>query len=341
MKVLLYSEGMSKIGKSGLGRAIRHQQKALELAGIEYSMDLEDEDFDVFHVNTYFLKSQHMAKKFRKMGKAIVYHAHSTEEDFKNSFLLSNQISPIFKKWLIYCYRMGDVLITPTAYSKSILDGYGIEREIYAISNGIEIERFKPIPEARQKFCRRFNFQPDQKIVMGIGLYLKRKGILDFVELAKRMPDIQFIWFGYTDLAICTSEVRDAVKTESPNLHFAGYVKNDEIILALQGADLYLFPTHEETEGIPAIEACAARADFIVRDIPVFDDWLEDGVNTYKARDIDEFEEKIRLFFSGRLPSLTQAAFEVAKNRDLAYIGGELRKVYERAMEVRDQRIAE
>jgi len=34
MKVLLYSEGMKYIGKSGLGRAIEHQKKALTLEGI-------------------------------------------------------------------------------------------------------------------------------------------------------------------------------------------------------------------------------------------------------------------------------------------------------------------
>lgn len=36
---------------------------------------------------------------------------------------------------------------------------------------------------------------------MGVGLYIERKGILDFVELAKRLPEYKFIWFGYSSLA--------------------------------------------------------------------------------------------------------------------------------------------
>ena len=56
--------------------------------------------------------------------------------------------------------------------------------------------------------------------------------------------------------------------------------------------DLYLFPTLEETEGIPIIEACACETPAIIRDIPIFDNWLTDSVNVYKAKDIDEFEEK-------------------------------------------------
>ena len=35
---------------------------------------------------------------------------------------------------------------------------------------------------------------------MGLGLYLERKGILDFVSMARRMPEYKFIWFGYSPL---------------------------------------------------------------------------------------------------------------------------------------------
>lgn len=338
MKVLLYSEGLKQIAKSGLGKAIRHQKRALELEGVEYTTD-PHEDFDVLHINTYFLKSIYFAQRCRRKGKAIVYHAHSTQEDFRNSFLFSNQIAPSVKKWLIHCYRKGDILITPTEYSKKLLERYDMGREIVAISNGIDLSRFAPIERAREKFCEKFGYNTSDRIVMGIGLYIERKGILDFVELARRMPDMEFIWFGHTNLNLVPLEIRRAVETSLPNLRFAGYVENEYINLALQGTDLYLFPTLEETEGIPAIEACAARANFIVRDIPVFGGWLEHGVNTYKAKDVDEFEQLIRDRLSGRIPSLTEVAYAVAQERDLATIGRRLRETYERALVLRDQRI--
>ena len=84
MKVLLFSEGMNLIKISGLGRAIMHQQRAMELNGIEYTLDPKD-SYDVVHINTLGLKSKHLAKKAKKAGKRVVYHAHSTQEDFRNS----------------------------------------------------------------------------------------------------------------------------------------------------------------------------------------------------------------------------------------------------------------
>lgn len=333
MRVLLYSENYEKIKKSGLGKAIQHQMKALELAGIEYTTHPED-SFDLLHINTYFPKSYFFAKKCRKAGIPIVYHAHSTKEDFMNSFIGSNQLAPLFKEWIIKCYRLGHVIITPTQYSKALLDSYHIGPDIHAISNGIDLSLFKMDPNARSKFRSKYNYQDNDFIVMGIGLYLKRKGILDFVELAKRMPHIQFIWFGYLDLNLVPDEIRTAVETKLPNLHFAGYVPNAEIRQALQATDLYIFTTLEETEGMPAVEACAMKADFIVRDIPVFDDWLIEGKNVYKAKDVNQFQEKIQAFYQGQLPSLTEAAYQVAQARDLPQIGQELTEVYEKASHI-------
>ena len=65
MKVLLYTEGEKIVGKSGLGKAIKHQQKALDLVGIEWTTDPK-EYYDILHINTYFPVSYEFAKKAKK-----------------------------------------------------------------------------------------------------------------------------------------------------------------------------------------------------------------------------------------------------------------------------------
>ena len=46
MKILLHSDKMDAIEKSGVGRAIKHQMKALELNNVEYTLDPND-DYDI------------------------------------------------------------------------------------------------------------------------------------------------------------------------------------------------------------------------------------------------------------------------------------------------------
>ena len=328
MKVLLYTEGLDLIGKSGLGKAIKHQMKALDYAGVEYTLNLDD-DYDLIHINTYGPMSFALAQVCKMNHKKIVYHAHSTEEDFRDSFLFSNQISPIFKKWIVTCYKLGDYIITPTPYAKRLLESYNMGVDITDISNGIDITKFVHSKELGMDFRRTYNYKDDDKVIMGIGLYLERKGILDFIELAKRLPQYKFIWFGYTPLYSIPEKIRQAVKTKLPNLCFAGYVEQEMIIKAMNGADLYVFPTLEETEGIPVMEACACKQRILVRDIPVFEGWLEDGVNVYKAKDVDEFEIKINKILNNELEDLTENAYNVALERDLKIIGQKLKEVYE------------
>lgn len=328
MKVLLYTENEKILGKSGLGKAIKHQIKALTNVNIPYTTNPKD-DYDILHINTYFPKSYLMAKKAKRQGKKIVYHAHSTEEDFRDGFIFCRQVAPLFKKWLIKCYSLGDIIVTPTEYSKKLLDNYNIGREIYAISNGIEIDKFKRNTKLAENFRKTYGYTKEDKVIIGIGLYIERKGIVDFVELAKRLPEYKFIWFGYSPLSAATKPVRKAVKTKLDNLTFAGYVESEMIISAMSGCDLYLFPTLEETEGIPIIEACACQCPALIRDIPVFSGWLEDGKNVYKAKTLDEFEEKIKKIINNQLPDLTENAYQVAEERDLKIIGEKLKKIYE------------
>lgn len=330
MKVLLYTEMEKKVRKSGLGKAIEHQKTALTNEGIEWTTDPKD-DYDIIHINTWFLKSYRMAKKARKQGKKVVYHAHSTEEDYRDGFILARQTSKIVKWWLIKCYSQGHVIVTPTPYSKRLLEGYkGLEnKKIYAISNGIDMTLFRKNKNAGERFRKEYGYTKDDKVIIGIGLYIRRKGIVDFVELARRLPQYKFIWFGYSSLKYATKDVRKAVNTRLPNLKWAGYVEQERIKDAMSGADLYLFPTLEETEGIPIIEACACKQNAIIRDIPIFEDWLEDGKNVYKAKDVDEFEKKIKDFFDGKLPSLVEEAYKVAIERDIKTVGKQLKQVYE------------
>ena len=168
---------------------------------------------------------------------------------------------------------------------------------------------------------------------MGVGLYIERKGILDFVELSKRLPQYKFIWFGHSPLAASPLKIREAVNTKLDNLVFAGYVEPEVLRGAYSGCNLYLFPTLEETEGIPILESMAAKIPSLVRDIPVFDGWLKDKVNVYKAKNIDEFEDKIIKILEGKLPNLTEAGYKLAKTRDIKTVGRKLITVYKKVLE--------
>lgn len=327
MKVLIYAGGTKVIKISGIGCAVSHQKQALSLNGVEYTTDKKS-DYDILHINTYGLFSKLMAKKAKKQGKVVVYHAHSTEEDFRNSFIFSNTVSKIFKKWLISCYEIGDVIITPTEYSKNLLLGYGIKKPIYAVSNGIDIDFYKKAETDKEDFLKRFNLSSEDKTIISVGLFIKRKGILDFIKMAKALPQYKFIWFGKTPSFSIPREIKKAVKNAPSNLTFAGFVPAPELKKAYTSADLFLFMTHEETEGIVLLEALASKQNVLIRDIPIYEPF-ENGKDLYKGKDFDELKRYVQDIVEGKLPDITQNGYETIKDKDITLIGKQLKQIYE------------
>lgn len=332
MKILLYQKGEKMLRKSGIGRAMKHQMKALELAGVSFTTN-PDETYDLVHINTVDPFARQMARRAKRKGLPVVYHAHSTEEDFKNSFVFSNQIAPFFKRWIVSSYKLGDYILTPTPYSKKILESYKINKPIQALSNGIDLERFKEDDLKVQKYRDFFSIKENEKVIISVGLYFERKGLPDFIELAQRMPEYRFIWFGFSPLATVTKAIRDAIRDKPANLELPGYIAGDIIEGAYGDADIFLFPSYEETEGIVVLEALAAKCQVILRDIPVYQPWMIDKENCYMGKNNEDFERLVHHLIEGSLVSTREEGYKVAQERSIKEIGFQLKEVYNRLIE--------
>ena len=331
MKVLLYTKDYDTVKESGVGKAIDHQIKALSLVGCDFTLD-EEQDYDLVHINTVFPQSVAFANKAHRDGKKVVYHGHSTKEDFKNSFTFSNQLAPLFKKWLIHCYNKGDLILTPTDYSKQILQSYNLKRDIEVVSNGIDLDFWKPRLEDRERFYEKYKLDKSKKSIISVGLPIKRKGIDDFIKLAATMPEYEFVWFGKLNPAVLPADIKKAMDNKSENLHFPGYISSEELREAYSGSDLYVFLTREETEGIVLLEALATKADILIRDIEIFEKDFNDGVNIYKGKDFDDFKFKIRSILERELDSLAEEGYKEALKKSIANTGKRLVDCYERVL---------
>lgn len=327
-KVLLYTGGRSLVGRSGVGMAMSHQEKALELAGVKITEDPEEE-YDIVHINTVLPDAMVMAKRARRAGKKVVWHGHSTMEDFRNSFVGSNGAAPLFKRWICNCYGQADLVLTPSEYSRRLLAGYGLKSPIVALSNGIDTEFFRREPGQRGRFRERFGFREEDKVVLTVGLPIERKGILDVIRLAAFLPQYQFVWCGYAARGLMTARVKKAMRYAPDNLHFPGYLGREELRDAYGGSDLFFFPTKEETEGIVMLEALAMEVPVLARDIPVYRDWLENGVQVYKESTIPGFARQINRILNRDCPDLTAAGRAAAEERNLKTTGRKLAQLYE------------
>ena len=70
------------------------------------------------------------------------------------------------------------------------------------------------------------------------------------------------------------------------------------------------------------------KCDILIRDIAIFKDWFIEEKDLYKAKDVDEFEDKIKKILKNELPSLRGNAYHKAQERDIKEVGRQLHAVY-------------
>lgn len=327
MRVHLYTGSLETVRRSGVGQAVAHQRAMLQSAGVEVTESWQGHA-DAVHINTVLPDAPLAALRAKARGEKVVYYGHSTMQDFRDSFVGSNLLAPLFKRWLCLCYGLGDIVLTPTPYAKGILQTYGLPCPVRAMSNGVDTAFFAPDKARGAAFREKYGLTADQKVVVSAGHFMQRKGIFEFITLAEALPEVQFYWFGYTQPALVPAAVRHAMDHAPANLHFPGFVSQAELRDAYCGADLFCFCSHEETEGIVVLEALACGVPVLLRDIPVYEGWLTDGVNVYKAADDAGFAAKAAGILDGTLPDVTAAGRAVAEARSLPRMGKALCGVY-------------
>lgn len=333
MKVLIYSQNQKQMRKSGIGNALRHQKEALEANGVEVTFNPKD-DFDICHINTLFYRSYRFLKKLQKKGIPVVAHGHSTKEDFLNSFKFSNVIAPWFNHNLLRMYKEAKYIITPTEYSKSLIENYpGITAKIYAVSNGINLEKYhlntKYNEEDVKKFYKFLGLKDNEKFIIGMGFYFVRKGLHDFIEVARQFPDIKFIWFGQRYKLITSRPIMKAIKNKPDNVILPGYINMNYKKVAFAKASLFFFPSYEETEGIVTLEALASKLPLLVRDIPVYKGWLEKDINCHMATSNAGFIAEIKKIMDTDQTTIVNNGYQVVETRDVKKIGTQLKSIYE------------
>lgn len=332
MKILHYIQNNEISLSKRIKRAIKDQELALIAQGIPFTNDPKD-DFDIVYVNEYSIETRRKMRKFKAQGYPIVYQANSNEENFRNTVHFANLISGLYRRFLLSSYSLADAIIVPTQHAKNVLRAYGMNHEIDVIPHPVDMEHFAYNAQKVQEFREFFKLDHGQSVVMGSGHAFERKGILDFLSVARAMPDIKFIWFGELDNKMIPHKVSKAIKQRSPNVIMAGYIEGNIYEGALSSADVYFYPSYEDTEVDSVIEAMASSTQVIVRDIDVYRPWLVDGESCYMAESNEDFVALIRACIIGKLTATQQAAYKLATSHTYELSGKLLKRRFEKLLE--------
>ncbi len=282
MKVSHYFEWEQYI-TGGQAQSVRNQRKMLDRHGVEYTTEPTLEA-DLLHLNNMGPRSVYYAKRASRAGVPVVAHTHQTAEDFRESFALSDLLAGPMQPYLSFAYGLADHLVCPSEHTAAVMDEY-CDTPRTVISNGFDPGKLDGYEALREEYLGRYDLDPP--VVFMVGHVIERKGLSTFVETARRLPELDFVWFGYLnpgggtlDRVLRSRRTTRHVENAPENCTFSGYI--EDVRGAFAAGDVFFFPTKNENEGMALLEAMACGTPPVVRDIPTFA-WLEDGTNCLKA----------------------------------------------------------
>ena len=255
-------EGSGGLGYLGCSTAARYLAESLKKEGIDVAINGRGK-FDIVHAHTFGPR----ALVQKRNGGVSIVTAHSTPALNEGNIAVGRSIWPTVYTSV---YNSFDFVTAVSRTSALELKRLGVRKPITVIPNAIDTKRFSFSQRLRSSFRERW--QLDGPVVLNVAQVTPRKGIYDFVAVAKAVPDIQFVWVGgtpYGPLSADYFRIRKLMKSNTvPNLKFTGFV--DDIIAAYSAADVLLAPTFAESFGLNILESLACGLPVITRDLPVF-----------------------------------------------------------------------
>ncbi|MFX0092978.1 MAG: glycosyltransferase family 4 protein [Candidatus Hodarchaeota archaeon] len=279
----------------GINSAFRHHKEILRRLGFSYVINQFscENEYDLIHAHTY---GPLALTKRLSTRKPIVISAHNIPEEMQDAFIFPTFIIELAIKYLVWFYDSADHVVTPSQFTKNVLRQYGVKKPITVISNGVDIDKFKPDHKKRQNFREKWDIDDNTTVVYNAADIIPRKGPFDFLRVAKNLEHQRFFWVGRQNFGRLVSEggsIKDFAYHAGEHITFPGFVQ--DIVAVHNGGDIFFFPSFVENQGISLLEAMACEKAPVVRDIPVFHGWLKDGYNCLKSINTKGFKENILL----------------------------------------------
>jgi 1,2-diacylglycerol 3-alpha-glucosyltransferase len=224
--------------------------------------------FDLVHIHTPFVAHYAGVRVARRLNIPCIETYHTFFEEYLHHYVpvLPRAIGRMLaRRFARSQCRALAALIAPSEPMRAALVDYGVTTPVHIIPTGLAPDRFKNGDGARFRAAQAL--PPDAPLVLYIGRVAHEKNI-DFLihafgEVHRFVPEAIFVIAGEgparAPLRALVAELGlyDAV-------HFVGYLARDsELLDCYAAADVFVFASRTETQGLVLLEAMAQGAPVV------------------------------------------------------------------------------
>lgn len=223
---------------------------------------LRGEHYDIIHIQTPFVAHYLGTKLSKKLNIPCVETYHTFFEEYLYHYVPvvpKNLMQLVAKRFSRHQGNSLNGMVVPSRPMREILKKYGITTYTEIIPTGIEPSSF--IPGDRDAFREKYGIAQARPVLLFLGRVAFEKNIgflLNVVsEVRKSIPDVLFVIAG--EGPALTSLMQDVLQMHlTDNVKFIGYLdRNTELNSCYCCADIFIFASRTETQGLVLLEAMA------------------------------------------------------------------------------------
>jgi glycosyltransferase involved in cell wall biosynthesis len=215
---------------------------------------------DVVHIHSPFAVGRLALKIAKKHSIPAVATLHSK---FKSDFYRATKskfISNIAAKVLVSVFNKADIVTTVNPASIDIAREYGVKSRMEIVPNGTELCKAADTESIAAGIRGEYGIAPEDFILISLGRISKIKNlnfVFEIMKLLKNKTRIKLLLVGGGKDIIYYKKLAKKLDL-SGNIIFCGKVYDNGIKAGyFAAADLHVFPSHYDTDGIVKAEAAA------------------------------------------------------------------------------------
>ncbi len=240
---------------------------------------LDELNINFFHLQTPFMLGGLglFLAKTKKAPVILTYHSLWTE--YVHYFPIPQQSAKNFAVWMSqkFCNQL-DLVIVPSKTMQKEVESYQLNTEIITIPTGFSLNHLPetPVMSVRDKF----EIPVGHRLLMFVGRIGHEKNIDLLIDAFKLVYDYD----KHVHLIIVGQgpELENAIKRVNhyglyQHVVFTGRLQRHEVLSMLKQADIFVFPSVSETQGLVVLEALASGLPTVAVNRMGSIDYLEDG----------------------------------------------------------------
>lgn len=269
---------------------------------------LKESKLDIIHIHSPFSIGRMAANYGKKHNIPVVGTFHS---QFKKDFYKSTKsklMTKILLKKIMRVFNKCDVLWTMNPACVELAKSYGYRGRVEIIPNATNLsDKFDAdeLSAMKLEIRKKYNISSEEKVFINIGRLNKLKNLDFVIEVCKKLKDENFK-FKLLLIGDGNEKKYFVNKVEKLGLEneivFVGKITStEEKSKYFASADLQIFPSYYDTDGIVRIEAAAFCVPTIMIKNSIASSTICDNINGYIGEnDIDAFAKKIIDIFANK-----------------------------------------